>query len=138
MSVRHLVLLAVAALIGCAHGTRASGSRPSEIESKAHFLAAAEMVAEHADLTNAYDAIARLRPNWFGSRGVSTFGSGNTEFAVVFVDGQRHGNLDMLRKIPAYHVKDFRYYDVTQAGATFGIQAGMGGVIEVRMKVGPR
>lgn len=135
MSVKHLCLVAVAAIIGCAPATGGSGtSGTSAVPRKADVLTAEEIGAAHADATTAYDAIARLRPNWLVSRGVSTFGSGATEFAIVFIDGQKHGSLETLRRIPAYHVKDFRYYDVTQAGATFGVQAGMGGVIEVRMK----
>ncbi|HYN83050.1 MAG TPA: hypothetical protein VES88_16325 [Gemmatimonadaceae bacterium] len=48
--------------------------------------------------------------------------------------GSSTAGLETLRRIPAWHTKEFRYYDVTQAGATFGIQGGMGGVIEVRMR----
>lgn len=135
MSVKPLYLLTVAAIIGCAPASGGSGTSPAPaVARKADLLTAEEIATARADAMNAYDAIARLRPNWLVSRGASTFGSGNTEFAIVFVDGQKHGSLDTLRRIPAYHARDFRYYDVTQAGATFGIQGGMGGVIEVRMK----
>jgi len=135
MSARYLFLVAVAAMIGCASGSGGAGSSPAQaVPRKADLLTAQEVALAHADVMNAYDAIARLRPNWLVSRGVSTFGSGNTEFAVVFVDGQQHGSLETLRRIPAWHAKEYRYYDVTQAGATFGIQGGMGGVIEIRMK----
>src|SRR5688572_31098407 len=135
MSAKSLFLLAVAAIVGCASGSGGAGSSPAQaVPRKADLLTAQEISLAHADVMNAYDAIARLRPNWLVSRGASTFGSGNTEFAIVFVDGQQHGGLETLRRIPAWHAKEFRYYDVTQAGATFGIQGGMAGVIEVRMR----
>ncbi len=132
MSIKHLFLIAVAAILGCAPASGTPGG--SEVPRRANALTAEEIDAEHANTGTAYDAIARLRPNWLVSRGVSTFGSGNTEFATVFVDGQQHGSLESLKRIPAWHAKEFRYYDVTQAGATFGIQGGMAGVIEVRTK----
>lgn len=123
MSTKCLLLLAVAAIVGCASGSGGAGSSPAQsVPRRADLLTAQEVSLAHADAMNAYDAIARLRPNWLG---LST---------MVFVDGQQHGSIDALRRIPASHAKEFRYYDVTQAGATFGIQGGMGGVVEVRTK----
>lgn len=131
MSVNHLYLVAVAAVIGCA----GSGTRTPVAPRNATYLSAAEVAAAHADVGTAYDAIARLRPNWLASHGMSTLDPrGGSEYAIIFIDGQQHGGLQTLRNIPATHVKDFRYYDVTQAGATFGLQAGTGGVIELRVK----
>ena len=44
-----------------------------------------------------------------------------------------YGDLNALRNIPAYHVGAAHYYDITQAGARFGIRGGASGVIEVSM-----
>ena len=135
MSVKHLYLVAVAAIIGCAPASGTSGtSRTSVVPRKANFLAAEEIVAAHADAATAYDALARLRPNWLNTHGVSSFAPRGTEVAVVFVNGQPYGDVESLHNIPAYQVADFRYYDVTEAGATFGLRGGTGGVIEVRTK----
>jgi len=131
MTARHLHMVALAVLIGCA----GSGTRTPIAPRTATYLSAAEVAAAHAEVGSAYDAIARLRPNWLASHGMSTLDPRQgTEYAMVFIDGQQHGGLSTLRSIPASHVKDFRYYDVTQAGATFGLQAGTGGVIELRVK----
>jgi hypothetical protein len=91
------------------------------------------MAAAHADATTAYDAIARLRPNWLAAHGLTSTlgGGGGTEFAIVFLDGQSFGDLNALRTIQAYQAVEFRYYDVTQAGAKFGLRAGSSGVIEI-------
>jgi hypothetical protein len=135
MSVKHLYLVAVAAIIGCAPASGKSGpSRTSAVPRMASFLAAEEIVAANADVMTAYDALARLRPNWLNAHGVSSFDPRGSGFAIVFVDGQHYGGLNSLRNIPAYQVADFRYYDVTEAGAKFGLQGGTGGVIEVRLK----
>jgi len=135
MSVKHLYLVAVAAIIGCAPASGTSGpSRIPAVPRKAGFLTAMEIVAANADDVTAYDAIARLRPNWLNPHGVSSFDPRGNEFAIVFVEGQQYGGLSSLNNIPAYQVAYFRYYDVTEAGATFGLRGGTGGVIEVKMK----
>jgi hypothetical protein len=137
MSLKHLYLVAVAAIIGCASagGTSDTPSK-SGVPRRGNLLTADEIASAHADVTTAYDAVARLRPNWLAAHGVTSGvdnGAG-TEFALVFLDGQRYGDLNSLRGIPAYHVGDIRYYDVTQGGARFGIRGGSSGVIEVTTK----
>jgi hypothetical protein len=134
MRVRHLYHLAVfAAIIGCASsGTPGTPTPPR----KGNVLTANEMATAHADVATAYDAVARLRPNWLASHGVTStvsMGAG-TDRAVVFVDGQSYGDTNSLRNIQAYQVDEIRYYDVTEAGARFGIRGGSGGAIEVRLK----
>jgi hypothetical protein len=132
MSLKHVYLIALAAAVGCASANTIPG--PAGARSaprKAAYLSAEEIADAHADVTTTYDAVARLRPNWLVGHGVAAQGS---EYAVVFVDGQQYGDPQSLRNIPAYHVADIRYYDITQAGARFGIRGGTGGVIEVRMK----
>ena len=131
MSIKHLYLVAVAAVLGCA----ASGSNKSTTPRMGNVLTAEEIALAHADISTAYDAIARLRPNWLAAHGVTSnpANGGGTRFALVFVDGQQYGDLNSLRAIPAYHVGDIRYYDVTEAGARFGIRGGSSGAIEIRM-----
>ncbi|MBA3343236.1 MAG: hypothetical protein H0T48_15585 [Gemmatimonadaceae bacterium] len=136
MSLKHLYLVAVTAIIACAPASGTSGpSRISTDPRRANFLAAEEILAANADVMTAYDALARLRPNWLKAHGVSSFDPRGSDFAIVFVDGQQYGGLNSLRNIPANQVADFRYYDVTEAGGTFGLKGGTGGVIEVRTKV---
>jgi hypothetical protein len=132
MSVKHLYLVAAAAIIACAP---ASGtSRPTAVVRRANVVDAEEIRAARADVMNSYDVLARLRPNWLTVHGVSSFDPRANDLAIVFVDGQVYGGLHSLRNIPADQVAYFRYYDVTEAGATFGLKGGTGGVIEVRTK----
>ncbi|HEX9606938.1 MAG TPA: hypothetical protein VF962_06880 [Gemmatimonadaceae bacterium] len=135
MSGRHVYLVAVAAIFGCTSGGRTSDNPPILVGSRmARILSADEIAAAHADVNTAYDAVARLRPNWLAGHGVTSGSASGTAFAVVFVDGEPYGDLSSLRNIPAYHVGDIHYYDVTEAGARFGIRGGSSGVIEVRTK----
>lgn len=130
MSIKLLYLAAVAVIVACASsGTTSSASAPRRGTT---VLTAEEIVSAHADNSNAHDAVARLRPNWLVEHGVTK--TDGTAYATVYVDGQQYGPLQTLRGIPAYQIEEIRYYDVTQAGAAFGIRAGTGGVIEVKTK----
>jgi hypothetical protein len=129
MSVNHLYVAAVLTLFGCASG---GGSPTKHLSSTT--LTAVEMAEKHADVTTAYDAIARLRPNWLAPHGASSTNASNSTLAAVFVDEQAMGDVSVLRNIPAYEVAVIEYYDVTQAGGKFGIRAGGTGAIEVRLK----
>jgi hypothetical protein len=140
MSVKHLYLVAVVASMGCAASSGTSGTSYPTDSRKANILTFDEIAAAHADVTTAYDAVARLRPNWLASHGVtSTIGGGtDTEYATVFIDGQAYGDLNSLRNIPVYHVGEFRYYNITEAGAKFGLRGGSSGVIELIMNLQSR
>ena len=132
MSVKYLSVVVVAAVIGCASG---SNIRTPSTPRMARVLSADEVFEAKADIGSAYDALARLRPNWLAVHGVSGFDPRDAEYAEIYIDGQHHGNLETLRNIPATDVKAYRYYDVTEAGATFGLRAGTGGVIALTLKV---
>ena len=129
MSIRIVYLALLAVVLGCA--SQAGNSASIKLPRTANYLTGEEINSAHANEGTAYDAVARLRPNWLVGHGVAAQGS---EFAMVFVDGQQYGPPESLKTIQAYHVTDIRYYDITQAGARFGIRGGTGGVIEVRIK----
>lgn len=131
MAVKHFYLAALAAAIACASG--GGPGSPTSVR-KGTLLTAVEIVEAHADVNSTYDAVARLRPNWLLPHGSMSSNPGASSVATVFVDGQPVGDVNALRNIPAYYVAAVEYFDVTQAGARFGIRAGAGGAIEVRMK----
>jgi hypothetical protein len=136
MSAKHLYLFAVAAILGCAAASGTSDTSGTSTPRKGNLLTAEEIAAHNADLSTAYDAIARLRPNWLATHGPTSFStSGGAGQATVFVDGTQYGDLSSLRNIQAYHIADIHYYDVTEAGARYGLKGGTSGVIEVRTKI---
>ena len=131
MSVRIFYSIAIAALFGCA----TSGANTGGAKQSFAVLTAEEIQQAHADATTAYDAIARLRPNWLAPRGpTSGYYNANTQYATIFLDGQAYGDISTLKTIAGYNVGSARYYDVTQAGGRFGIKGGSSGVIEVTSK----
>ena len=133
---KKLPLIVVAVLVACTNGSPPADVSvpPANSTRKTNFLAYDEMVAAHADGGDLYVAISRLRPNWLIAHGVAGQGPPGSELAKVYLDGQPYGDPNSLRNISAYHVGDVTYYDVTQAGARFGINGGSGGVIDVRTK----
>ena len=132
MSVNHFYLGALAAVLACA-----PASNPSipGVHRNSKVLTAEEIEDAHADVRTAYDAVARLRPNWLASHGAMSSDAGANPYASVWLDGQLYGELTALREIPAFQVADIRYYDITEAGGKFGLRAGAGGAIEVRSRV---
>jgi hypothetical protein len=140
MSVPHLYLVAVAAIIACAPASSPSGtSRPGADPRKQNILTAEEIATVHADVTTAYDAVERLRRNWMVPQMTPfTAGGDGAEYPRVFIDGRHYGALESLRNIEASQVSDIRYYTVAEAGAQFGGLGGSSRVIEVRMKTPSR
>ena len=128
MLIKDLYPIAIAVMLGCAT-TGAPSDTPPKMT---NFLTAQEIIGANADVNSAYDAVARLRPNWLAPRGAMSSNTEATGYATVYLDGQLYGGIETLRNIAAYHVADMRYYDVTQAGARFGVRAGTSGAIEVR------
>jgi hypothetical protein len=133
MSFRAFYLGGIAAILGCASATSTPGTPPPRANPK--IITASEIALAHADANTAYDAIARLRPNWLASHGAMSSDAGLSPFATVWVDGQLLGDTSTLRGIPAFQIEDIRYYDITEAGGRFGLRAGTGGAIEIRSKV---
>jgi len=137
MSIKHLYLVALTGVFGCMSATNPPKDvsvAPTASTRKTNFLTFDEIVAAHAEDGNLYVAINRLRPNWMVAHGVAGQGSAGLEYPSVYVDGQQYGDLESLKNLNAFHIGDVTYYDVTQAGARFGIRAGTGGVIDVRTK----
>ena len=127
MRIRYLYLIALAAVIGCA--SAGSGSSSSRREPN---LITADDIAG-IPVTNAYEAIERLRPLFLRSRGKTSINTPNTQYPTVYVDGVRYGDIYSLRNILAPHVHDIRFYNGAESGARFGLQ-NTAGVIEVKMK----
>jgi hypothetical protein len=134
MSTSHLYLIAVPAILACApagstYGT--SGALPAPRRST--FLTAEEIRTANVDRGSAYDAISRLRPNWM-TRGTKSFDPPSTELPIVFVGGNRYGEIETLRNLSADQIAEIRFYSPAEAGGKFGMQGGLSGVIEVSLK----
>lgn len=137
MSIKYLYpVAAVAVAMGCtpAPSNFDLVDSPTSAPRWAEVLTAEEIANTKAEEATAYDAVSRLRPNWLAAHGVTSFSNKSAAYAIVYMDDQKYGDLNMLRNFKAFQVAEMRYYDITQAGARFGVAAGNGGVIDVRSK----
>src|SRR6476620_249440 len=76
----------VVALTACASAGNASGTpKDSSVITREEIATSME--------SNAYDAVARLRPLFLKSRGRTTINGEVNDYATVFVDGVRYGDL---------------------------------------------
>ncbi len=134
MSAHHLYLIAVPAILACAPASGTSGtSGAPPAPRKSTLLGAEEIRTANVDRGSAYDAIARLRPNWL-SRVTKSFDPPSNDAPVVFVDGQQFGDLASLRNVYADTIAEVRFFSAAEAGGTFGLQGGLSGVIAVSTK----
>jgi hypothetical protein len=128
MSVRYTYLLAIAAFLGCASGGGTSSGLPRGDRS---LITNEEMARSR--VTTAYGAVEQMRPLWLHSHGPTSVNMPGSQYATVYVNKQRYGDLTTLRSIPAEQAVEIRYYSPAESVTRFGAE-NTGGVIEVRMR----
>jgi len=115
-------------LTACVHqppqqaGTTTSGDVITEAE-----------IAQSQAVT-AYDAVQKLRANFFSNRGRTTILGDTSPLPVVYLDGVEYGPMTSLQNIPAAHVASIRMYRAWEATTKFGMGK-TAGVIEVITKL---
>lgn len=117
-----LLLLACApAAPACAPAATGSRSDPDELPR-----------AEIAELEerSTLDILRLRRPHWLRTRSMVSFIGADI---VVYVDGMKHGDLDVLSHIPSVSVERVRYYDARQAQLRWGM-GHTNGAIEVFLR----
>ncbi len=126
---RTLVASLLAFTAGCASagggGSASSGGDPN-------ILTAAEISIAKAGEATIYDAIQRLRPQYFRTRG--RLGNEPGGDVSVSVDGGPLSTTDALRNIPATTVKEVRYLSANDAAQRYGVRAYSGPVILVTQR----
>jgi hypothetical protein len=124
-SMRRIVvgILVVLAASGCSKGNgTTAGARPSS-----DLLTQKEIST--VSVSNAYDAVQRLRPTFLRPRSTATR---TMEYAIVFLDGIRSGGPETLKTIPAGQIKEIRYLNARDATTRYGLNVSAG-VLEVRL-----
>ena len=120
----YLYLLAIAAVLACASSGSKSGMPPTS-----RSLITNEEIAR-SRATTAYGAVEQMRPLWLRSHGQTSLNMPSSQFATVFVNKQRYGDITTLRSIPVDQVLEIRYYTPAESVTRFGAD-NVSGVIEV-------
>jgi hypothetical protein len=123
--VRLQTALVAVLLAACASATTTRAPR-----GESDVLAAEEI--ERSNVGTLHDAIQRLRPHFFFSRGRTSLRGANPRPAVI-VNNVPQTSLESLRAISANNVRYVRFLSAPEATTRFGTGY-MAGVIEVVLK----
>lgn len=114
--------VAIAALTACA----SAGSKNPPTQHNSNVITQEEIAASME--SNAYDAVARLRPLFLKTRGRTSITAQGDMHATVFVDGQRYGDVSTLRNIVANQIHEIRYLSGPEAVTRYGMEYGSGAI----------
>jgi len=84
-------------------------------ESGSDFVTSVEIAATSAG--SAYDLVSRLRPTWLRPGGISSVSGGkiSSQVTLVYLDGNKMGEIDALRSISASGIQTMRWLDAVRA-----------------------
>ena len=82
------------------------------------------------NVSNAYDAISRLRPKFLNSHGATTIRGSDNGYPKVYLNHQLYGDLESLRNIDIHGISEIHYYNGPEASTRFGL-GNVSGAIEV-------
>ncbi len=131
---RTLLIGLVAALVLAAAPLTAQEAKPRV--RKLPDLITAEELAERSDLQSAWDAVQRLRPMWLRIRGAGTPNRSPSPI-LVYLDGARAGEVDVLRQIRISSVAELRHLDGKDATTRFGTDHGSGAILITPVRSAP-
>ena len=123
-SVTFSAILCVTFAMGC---TSTKGTSKKSRSSRGHI--SAEQI-QSSSATDAYDLIQKLRPHWLRGRGSKSFRDEDAGHPVVYVDGNRHGDLDSLPAFSVEDIKEINFFSSSEATFRFGT-GHTGGVIMI-------
>jgi hypothetical protein len=112
--------------LACAQATQTAGTAGSR-----RVLLGDEIQA--ASVATAYQAVARLRPEWLRRRGRTSIRDPGASAVVVYLNDMRQGGASALDAIAAETVLEMEYLSGQEATTRFGTGHG-GGVILVRLR----
>ena len=129
-----LVLFVVGA---CASGNAApaAGPAPTSMHRDPSVITQAELVDPALSELSVYEAIQRLRPNFFSTRGTQTIanqGSGESGLVHASIDNAGVVELEQLKRIRSSSVIEIRLLSPAAAMQRFGGSSKSGAVIAVR------
>ena len=126
---RALVVLAGLSSTACAAGPSMYHAASA---TRRDMITATEIVASR--VTDAYQAVMQLRPEFFRRRGRLGAATPVHAAAEVYLDELPFGNLESLRYIPLDNVRIIRYISPTDADMRWGGSHPLGAILVITRK----
>lgn len=129
------VMMVLVPLLGaCGGGGASTGATPQPATTPArgssNLIVEAEVAA--AGVTNALEAVQRLRPTMLRGRASQGLSDPQSNSGiVVYVDGIQTGGVSTLANVPALNVKEIRFINAADATTRFGTGHPMGAILLV-------
>jgi hypothetical protein len=83
-----------------------------------------------ANVNDAYDAVARLRPQYLHRRGETSILLRSQTFINVYIDNMKLGGVEALRGYPIQAIRAVRYFNAAEATYRWGTN-NTGGAIQL-------
>jgi hypothetical protein len=126
------ILFVALVAIGCASGGSSSDPASASRARSATDVITADELAK-IEITDAYSAIQRLRPNFLQTRGVASMNTaGANSGPVVYLDNNKIGAVATLRQISTSEIKEIRYLGASDATQRFGTGHTSGAILVTR------
>lgn len=129
LTTRALAAAGALLLLAACGGTRPRGERPAPRDMN---LITADEISR-ISVTNAYDVVKRLRPQFLTARGGVSIANPRAALPVVYLDGMRYGDASALAGIDAAGIATIRYISGPEAQQRYGTD-NVGGAILVTTK----
>lgn len=130
-----LVLAGLAVQAGCA--VSRPTSRLPEAAGRSTVISASNVLhweeLSGIPASTAYEAVSRLRPRFLRAHGIGRGARPDGGFAIVYLDGVRLGDVDILHSIRADEISEIRFLGPVEAAGSF-INTDGAAVIEIRTR----
>jgi hypothetical protein len=121
MRTRYLGTAMAGIILACASAGTAGGPSHST-----NVLTREEIAS--ASVTNAYDAVQRLRPQFLRQHGATTFSASESGYPTVYLNRHRYGDISMLKQIEISAILEIHYYTPTEAANRFAVSSPSGAI----------
>lgn len=94
---------------------------------------------QEARATNAYEVVERLKSHWLRSTTPTSPGNTSTRTSpvMVYLDNQRLGYVDQLRRIEVAAIDYIQYFSPAEASARWGYGNAGGAILVITQPPGP-
>jgi hypothetical protein len=120
---RYFAVFAAAILTACA----SAGSGATHAATRNTNILTREEIGS-VPVANAYDAVQRLRPQFFRSHGSTSMSSADAGMPTVYLNRMRYGDISSLKQIDIGSIREIHYYSPAEATNRFSVGSPSGAI----------